>query len=149
MFVQAREWPNRYFADEKSCISELRLEPAGSEFRKAVWGVLYQIPYGEVVAYGGLAQKIAALHDRERMSAQAVGSTVGHNTISTIVPCHRIVGASESLIGYTGGIDKEIKLLTHEEAYSESFFVLKKSTASQPTGFVLRCHPHPEPCRSP
>ncbi|MFR0875874.1 MAG: methylated-DNA--[protein]-cysteine S-methyltransferase [Bilophila wadsworthia] len=119
---------DRYFRRETP-ISELKLEPAGSEFRKAVWEALCQIPYGEVVTYGELAQKMAVLRNRERMSAQAVGGAVGHNAISIIIPCHRVVGANGSLTGYAGGIDKKIKLLTHEGAYSESFFVPKKSTA--------------------
>ena len=129
VFVQAKEWLDRYFAGEKPSISELKLEPAGSEFRKAVWEALCQIPYGEVVTYGELAQKMAVLHNRERMSAQAVGGAVGHNAISIIIPCHRVVGANGSLTGYAGGIDKKIKLLTPEGAYSERFFVPKKSTA--------------------
>ena len=115
VFVQAKEWLDRYFAGEKPRISELKLEPAGSEFRKAVWEALCQIPYGEVVTYGELAQKMAG--------------AVGHNAISIIIPCHRVVGANGSLTGYAGGIDKKIKLLTHEGAYSKSFFVPKKSTA--------------------
>ncbi|MFR7889493.1 MAG: methylated-DNA--[protein]-cysteine S-methyltransferase, partial [Bilophila wadsworthia] len=77
----------------------MKLEPAGSEFRKAVWEALCQIPYGEVVTYGELAQKMAVLHNRERMSAQAVGGAVGHNAISIIIPCHRVVGANGSLTG--------------------------------------------------
>lgn len=63
VFVQAKEWLDRYFAGEKPRISELKLEPAGSEFRKAVWEALCQIPYGEVVTYGELAQKMAVLHN--------------------------------------------------------------------------------------
>lgn len=129
VFVQAKEWLDRYFAGEKPRIAELKLEPAGSEFRKAVWEALCQIPYGEVITYGELAPKVAMLHNRERMSAQAVGGAVGHNAISIIIPCHRVVGANGNLTGYAGGIDKKIKLLTHEGAYSKSFFVPKKSTA--------------------
>ena len=129
VFIQAKGWLDRYFAGEKPRIGELRLEPAGSGFRKAVWEALCRIPYGEVVTYGELAQKRAVLHNRERMSAQAVGGAVGHNAISIIIPCHRVVGANGSLTGYAGGIDKKIKLLTHEGAYSKSFFVPKKSTA--------------------
>ena len=117
VFVQAKEWLDRYFAGEKPRISELKLEPAGSEFRKAVWEALCQIPYGEVVTYGELAQKMAVLHNRERMSAQAVGGAVGHNAISIIIPCHRVVGAK---------IDKKIKLLTHEGAYSKAFCAEKE-----------------------
>ena len=129
VFIQTKKWLERYFAGEMPAASELPLAPAGSEFRKAVWEALCQIPYGEVITYGELAQKVAMLHNRERMSAQAVGGAVGHNAISIIIPCHRVVGANGNLTGYAGGIDKKIKLLTHEGAYSKSFFVPKKSTA--------------------
>ena len=63
------------------------------------------------------------------MSAQAVGGAVGHNSISLIIPCHRVVGANGSLTGYAGGIDKKIKLLTLEKADIEKLFVPKKGTA--------------------
>ncbi|WP_008686117.1 methylated-DNA--[protein]-cysteine S-methyltransferase [Desulfovibrio sp. 3_1_syn3] len=129
VLVRGREWLDRYFAGEKPHVSELKLDPAGSEFRKAVWKILCQIPYGEVTTYGEIAKKIAVACDKERMSSQAVGGAVGHNAISIIIPCHRVVGAGGSLTGYAGGIDKKIMLLAHEGVYSKRFFVPKKSAA--------------------
>lgn len=91
--------------------------------------MLCEIPYGEVTTYGALARKAAARMKLERMSAQAVGGAVGHNPISIIVPCHRVVGASGSLTGYAGGIERKIRLLTHEGADLSKLFVPAKGTA--------------------
>ena len=126
---QAGLWLDRYFAGERPAISELPLAPIGSEFRKEVWQVLCEIPYGETTTYGEISQKIAARRGLERMSAQAVGGAVGHNPISIIVPCHRVVGSNGSLTGYAGGLQKKIKLLTHEGVDMERFFVPKRGTA--------------------
>ncbi len=129
VFQQTKEWLNRYFKGEKPEISELPLAPIGNEFRQAVWKILCEIPYGEVITYGSIAQKIAAQRGISRMSAQAVGGAVGHNPISIIIPCHRVVGTNGSLTGYSGGINLKIKLLEHEKVKMEGFFVPKKSTA--------------------
>lgn len=129
VLLQAKDWLDRYFAGEKPRITELKLAPAGSAFRKAVWERLCRIPYGEVTTYGQIARQIAATYGKDSMSSQAVGGAVGHNPISVIIPCHRVVGATGSLTGYAGGIAKKIHLLTHEGAYAEGFFVPKKSTA--------------------
>lgn len=109
-----KEWLDRYFRGEKPSIGELELAPAGSEFRKAVWKILCEIPYGEVTTYGEISRKIAAGCGLDSMSAQAVGGAVGHNPISIIIPCHRVVGTNRSLTGYAGGIEKKIKLLALE-----------------------------------
>ena len=109
-----QDWLDRYFAGGKPDVSELPLAPAGSEFRRVIWRLLCEIPYGEVVTYGELAKKAAAAIGRERMSAQAVGGAVGHNPISIIIPCHRVVGADGSLTGYAGGVDKKAWLLELE-----------------------------------
>lgn len=101
----------------------------GSEFRKEVWEVLCEIPYGELTTYGKISQKIAKKFGKQQMSAQAVGGAVGHNAISIIIPCHRVVGSNGSLTGYAGGIDKKIWLLTHEGVNMEHLFVPSKSTA--------------------
>ena len=87
------------------------------------------IPYGNTITYGEIADKIAAQKGLERMSAQAVGGAVGHNSISIIVPCHRVVGTSGSLTGYAGGIERKIKLLKLEKTDISGFFVPKKGTA--------------------
>ena len=81
------------------------------------------------MTYGEISDKIAKQRGAARMSAQAVGGAVGHNPISIIVPCHRVVGTSGSLTGYAGGIDKKIKLLILEKAEMSGFFIPKKGTA--------------------
>ena len=74
-----------------------------------------KIPYGKTTTYGTIARQLAAMQGREHLSAQAVGGAVGHNRISILVPCHRVLGASGSLTGYAGGIDKKKKLLQLEQ----------------------------------
>lgn len=115
IFLQTTDWLNRYFSGERPSISELSLRPAGSQFRQAVWKILCEIPYGEVTTYGAIARKIAADRGLERMSAQAVGGAVGHNPISIIIPCHRVIGSNGSLTGYAGGLDLKEKLLKFEQ----------------------------------
>ena len=83
-------------------------------FRKAVWEILLTIPYGKTMTYGEIAKQLALQKGIQQMSAQAVGSAVGHNSISLIIPCHRVVGSDGSLTGYAGGIDKKAKLLKLE-----------------------------------
>ena len=129
VFAQTRQWLNDYFAGEKPVISELPLAPGGSEFRKAVWDILCEIPYGGVTTYGEIARKMASRAKRKSMSGQAVGGAVGHNPISIIIPCHRVVGANGSLTGYAGGIDKKIKLLQLEGVDTSRFFIPNKGTA--------------------
>ena len=87
------------------------------------------IPYGKTMTYGQIAAQIAAERGIARMSAQAVGGAVGHNPLSIIVPCHRVVGTNGSLTGYAGGIDRKNKLLTLEGINMSTFFVPKKGTA--------------------
>lgn len=116
VFDQARNWLDRYFSGQKPDAGELPLKPIGGAFRQAVWACLCRIPYGEVTTYGAIAKEIAAELGKDTMSAQAVGGAVGHNPISIIIPCHRVVGANGSLTGYAGGIDKKRWLLTLEGA---------------------------------
>jgi len=125
----AKKWLDRYFAGKKPDISELQLAPIGGEFRQGVWKILCEIPYGEVITYGGIAKKMAAKMNRESLSSQAVGGAVGHNPISIIIPCHRVVGSNGSLTGYAGGIKKKIKLLELEGVDLSRLFVPKKGTA--------------------
>ena len=114
VFNVVKEWLDRYFRKENPVISELPLAPIGSEFRQAVWNILCEIPYGKVTTYGDIAKKIAAKMNRESMSGQAIGGAVGHNPISIIIPCHRVIGANGSLTGYAGGITTKAKLLELE-----------------------------------
>ena len=114
LFIKAVQWLDEYFEGKKPDIDELTLAPRGGDFRKAVWDILCEIPYGETITYGEIAKIIANKMGKEKMSSQAVGGAVGHNPISIIIPCHRVIGANGSLTGYAGGIDKKIKLLEHE-----------------------------------
>lgn len=114
VFALAKDWLKRYFAGEKPAVTALPLAPIGGEFRQAVWKILTEIPYGKVTTYGDIAKRIAKLRGTAHMSAQAVGGAVGHNPISIIIPCHRVVGSDGALTGFAGGIDMKIWLLHHE-----------------------------------
>lgn len=129
VFIAAKSWLDRYFSGEKPAISELPLAPRGGEFRRTVWNILCQIPYGEVTTYGKIAKEIAGRMRKESMSGQAIGGAVGHNPISIIIPCHRVVGANGSLTGYAGGIDKKRRLLEHEGVDTSRLFVPAAGTA--------------------
>lgn len=125
---ETKEWLVRYFAGERPAVAELPLAPHGSAFRQCVWNLLCGIPYGTTTTYGALAREIAAEMGKSRMSAQAVGGAVGHNPISIIIPCHRVVGTSGSLTGYGGGLPMKIALLEHEGVDMSAFFVPKRGT---------------------
>ena len=114
ILFKAKSWLSRYFSGEKPAIGELDLAPEGTDFRLEVWDILREIPYGETITYKEIADKIAQKRGIDKMSAQAVGGAVGHNPISVIIPCHRVVGSDGSLTGYAGGLDKKIFLLKHE-----------------------------------
>lgn len=126
IFNKTKKWLERYFNKEKPQIAELKLAPIGNEFRQNVWKILKKIPYGETTTYGEIAKQLAKIMKKEKMSAQAVGGAVGHNPISIIIPCHRVVGKSGSLTGYAGGIDKKVKLLELEGVDMSKFFIPKK-----------------------
>ena len=124
-----KKWLDRYFKGEKPDISELEINLIGSEFRKSVWEILKNIPYGEVITYNDIAKELAKQKGIKKMSAQAVGGAVGHNPISIIIPCHRVVGSNGSLTGYAGGIKKKIYLLEHEKVNMDKLFVPTNGTA--------------------
>ena len=88
-------------------------------FRRAVWQMLRDIPYGATVSYGCLAQRYATLHHR-RMSAQAIGNAVGHNPVAIVIPCHRVIGSNGSLTGYAAGIYRKNALLRLEAQCADS-----------------------------
>ena len=114
IFQESVNWLERYFRGLRPEIKELNLAPQGNLFRKTVWRLLCEIPYGEVTTYKALAEKTAKILNKPRMSAQAVGGAVGHNPISIIIPCHRVIGTNGDLTGYAGGINTKIKLLELE-----------------------------------
>src|SRR5262245_44340643 len=99
IFGITQKWLDKYFAGEKPAISELPLAPIGSEFRQGVWGILCEIPYGEIMTYNEIAKKLAVKMNNKTISSRAVGGAVGHNPISIIIPCHRVVGSDGSLTG--------------------------------------------------
>ena len=92
VFDRTKDWLDRYFDGKKPVADELPLAPVGSKFRQEVWRILCEIPYGEVITYGDIAKKMAAKMGRTSMSGQAIGGAVGHNPVSIIIPCHRVVG---------------------------------------------------------
>ncbi len=128
VLTETKRWLDIYFTGKAPDFTP-PLHPIGSAFRRSVWEILLQIPYGQTTTYGEIARQLAKKQGLERMSAQAVGGAVGHNEISIIIPCHRVVGADGSLTGYAGGIGKKEKLLELERADMSRFFVPKKGTA--------------------
>ena len=128
ILAEAKRWLDVYFTGKEPDFLP-PLHPIGSAFRQAVWTMLLQIPYGHTTTYGEIARHLAGTAGLSRMSAQAVGGAVGHNEISIIIPCHRVVGTSGSLTGYAGGIERKVKLLELERADMTGFFVPKKGTA--------------------
>lgn len=116
VFDRTKLWLDEYFNGVKpDFIPPISFK--GTDFQQQVWNVLMRIPYGSVITYGDIAKEIAEKRGLSRMSAQAVGGAVGHNPISIIVPCHRVVGTNGSLTGYAGGIDKKAYLLNLENTY--------------------------------
>lgn len=106
-------WLDAYFAGENPPVS-FPLAPEGTDFRRLVWGELMKIKYGATESYGEIAKRLAA-EKGANVSARAVGTAVGHNPISIIVPCHRVIAADGGLAGYAAGIDKKAWLLKFEK----------------------------------
>lgn len=125
---RAARWLERYFAGEQPEI-DFPLAPRGTAFQQEVWDMLCTIPSGELRTYGDLARMIAERRGTAKMSAQAVGGAVGHNPISIIIPCHRVVGSDGSLTGYAGGVSIKQRLLELEGAQMDGLYVPKKGTA--------------------
>lgn len=115
LLAKAKRWLDEYFSGRQPSILMLPLAPQGTAFQRTVWQLLCQIPYGQTKTYGQLAREAEALRGMPS-SPRAVGAAVGHNPISIIIPCHRVVGAKGRLTGYAGGLDKKILLLQHEGA---------------------------------
>lgn len=117
---QAKRWLDIYFSGKEPDF-ELPLHLIGTDFQKQVWKMLCGIPYGQTTTYGTLAERLAAERGIPRMSARAVGGAVGHNGISILVPCHRVVGSGGRLTGYAGGVCRKIELLKLEGALKTDF----------------------------
>lgn len=108
IFAKAKAYLDDYFKGLNPEI-DFKLNPHGTDFRLKVWKLLLEIPYGETVTYGQIAQKISPT-----MAAQAVGGAVGANPIAIMIPCHRVIGKNGDLTGYASGLDKKIELLKIE-----------------------------------
>lgn len=135
VFEQTRQWLDIYFNGKIPDFTP-PLSFQGSDFRKSVWEILKSIPYGQTMTYGEIAKMLAEQTGSSKMSAQAVGGAVGHNLVSIIVPCHRVVGTNGSLTGYAGGIDRKLALLTLEKVEMGRFFV-PKCLCKSPPGFIF------------
>lgn len=118
IFQDVKDWLDRYFKGQKSSSDELPLKPMGTDFRLTVWEELLKIPYGETTCYGAIAKNIAKDKEKAKHSSRAVGGAVGHNPISIIIPCHRVLGANGQLTGFSGGLENKIKLLALEKEFS-------------------------------
>jgi methylated-DNA-[protein]-cysteine S-methyltransferase len=114
VFGALLDYLGRYFSGRIG-VPDVPLDPRGSPFQEAVWAILRTIPAGLVVTYGQIAKQIAQSRGLAVMSAQAVGGAVGHNPISILIPCHRVVGAHGALTGYAGGLDRKAALLRIEK----------------------------------
>ena len=128
VFEQTIEWLDCYFSGKNpGFMPEMHLE--STPFRLSVWEILKKIPYGKIITYKDIAKEIARLNGLSSMSTQAVGNAVGHNPISIIIPCHRVVSCNGSLTGYAGGISKKIELLTLDEVDMTNMLLPKIVTA--------------------
>lgn len=110
---QVRKWLNAYFSGQAPTINPIILKPDVSPFRRQVLNILAEIPYGQTITYKEIASKLEVKNGR-RTSARAVGGAVGHNPISILIPCHRVVGSDGALTGYAGGIERKVGLLSLE-----------------------------------
>ena len=117
VFAQTADWLRVYFSGrDPGFLPPLR--PEGTPFRLAVWKALLRIPYGQTVSYGELAARLETQAGAGRVSARAVGGAVGHNPISLLIPCHRVVGFNGALTGYAGGLERKRLLLRLEQGVS-------------------------------
>ena len=113
IFGQVETWLESYFSGEQTPI-KIPLQPKGTVFQEEVWKILQEIPYGETMTYGEIAQRIAKEKSVATYSAQAVGQAVGKNPISILIPCHRVLGKNGALTGYAGGVHRKEQLLNLE-----------------------------------
>ena len=128
VFGQTEQWLDIYFSGKAPDFVPPLSMHGISSFRKRVWEILLAIPFGQVTSYGKIAAQMAG-ETGKPVSAQAVGGAVGHNAISLIIPCHRVVGADGCLTGYAGGINKKLALLKLEGVAIQNLFLPKKRTA--------------------
>jgi methylated-DNA-[protein]-cysteine S-methyltransferase len=113
VFEDVRKWLDIYFSGKEPDFMP-PLMPKGSPFQKSVWNNLCKIPYGQTTSYGELAKQFELENNGKHTSARAIGGAVGHNPISILIPCHRVIGKNYNPTGYAGGIPKKLKLLKLE-----------------------------------
>ena len=117
IFDRSRAWLDDYFAGREPGREDLPpLAPSGTDFQLVIWSLLWEIPYGTTVSYGEIADRAEVRRNGRRPSAQAVGQAIGHNPIAIMIPCHRVIGADGSLVGYAGGLPRKEALLAVEGA---------------------------------
>jgi methylated-DNA-[protein]-cysteine S-methyltransferase len=124
VFDEAKHWLDVYFSGKEPGFTP-PLNMKGSPFRRAVWEILLTIPFGKTMTYGEIARILAEKNGVRRMSAQAVGGAVGHNPVSLIIPCHRVIGANGNLTGYGGGLERKVRLLELEGVDMTPLFLPK------------------------
>lgn len=135
IFKKTKDWLDSYFNGQKPDPSLIPLKLEGTSFRLKVWNILKKIPYGTTTTYKEISQKLCQENNLSRMSAQAVGNAIGHNPISIIIPCHRVISKDGNITGYGGGITKKIKLLKLEKIDSKTFYCQPKSKNSKKATF--------------
>ncbi len=123
VFEQTDHWLDVYFGGKPPDFTP-PLNMKTTPFRKAVWEILLSIPFGHTMTYGEIAGMIAMQKGLSSMSAQAVGGAVGHNPISLIIPCHRVIGSNGNLTGYAGGLEKKRSLLAMESIAARKYIGL-------------------------
>lgn len=121
IFNKARLWLESYFNNEKPSLENIPIKMKGTDFRKNIWSLLKDIPYGEVVTYKYISKKIAELQAIDTMSSQAVGGAVGHNPLLIFIPCHRVIGTNGSLTGYAAGLENKRFLLNFESNNNNNY----------------------------
>ena len=124
IFEKTKQWLDVYFSGKAPCFTPPLSFGNISTFRKRVWEIMLEIPFGQTSTYGKIARKMEE-ETGKMISARAIGGAVGHNSISLIIPCHRVLGSNFSVTGYAGGIDKKIKLLKLEGVDSSKLTVPK------------------------
>ena len=113
VFELSCRWLDIYFGGKNPGLNPPILM-RGTTFRKQVWQILLEIPYGHTMTYGEIAERLYGNREKKVMCARAVGGAVGHNPVSIIIPCHRVIGADGNMTGYAGGISRKIRLLELE-----------------------------------
>lgn len=129
IFDECKAWLDEYFSGNLPHFMP-KIALKGSKFQLEVWQMLTLIPYGELVSYGELAQKIALKRGMAKMSARAIGGALKRNPVPIFIPCHRVIGAKFQLTGFTGGIEKKIALLKAEHIDISKYILPKKGLKS-------------------